>query len=210
MGDKPLLVRVAWVLGVPLGLSCALFAELPRSPSALWLAAGASWTGALPFGRLSLLKGRAADRSASAYLSAIRGYRMKVSLPITPLTSQWTRTVTRADAEHEAHVQLAQRAGIAVAIDQLVEQKRDERRLWRVALALIGFLTGFAVGVLGAFAVGETQSLGVFVVFIFALGCAYALPRLLRPTFERAFDRYRAEITQELGQRTGGIGPAHA
>ncbi len=201
---------VAWVLAVPFGLSCLLLAEAPRAPSALWAAAGACWIGALPFGTRSLVKAGAARRSASAFLSETRGYRMEVSLPITPLASQWTRAVRRADAQHEAHVQLAQTAGITAAVDQLVKSRRAERRLWWVALALVGFLLGFVVGVLGAFAVGQTQSLGVFVVFVFATGCAGALQLLLRPRFERSFDRYRGEIVEELGQRTGGMGSATA
>ena len=135
---------------------------------------------------------------------------MEVSLPITPLASQWIRAVRRADARHDAHVQLAQTAGITAAIDQLVERRRAERRLWWVALAVVGFLLGFVVGVLGAFAVGQTQSLVVFLVFVFATGCACALPYLLRPRFEGAFARYRAEIAAELGQRNGGMGSATA
>jgi hypothetical protein len=178
---------VAWVLAAPVGLSCLLLAETPRAPSALWVAAGACWIGALPFGTRSLVNAGAATRSASAFLSETRGYRMEVSLPITPLASQWIRAVRRADAQHEAHVQLAQTAGITAAIDQLVERRRAERRLWWVALAVVGFLLGFVVGVLGAFAVGQTQSLGVFLVFVFATGCACALPYLLRPRFEGAF-----------------------
>jgi hypothetical protein len=201
---------VGWVLAAPVGLSCLLLAETPRAPSALWVAAGACWIGALPFGTRSLVNAGAATRSASAFLSETRGYRMEVSLPITPLASQWIRAVRRADAQHEAHVQLAQTAGITAAIDQLVERRRAERRLWWVALAVVGFLLGFVVGVLGAFAVGQTQSLGVFLVFVFATGCACALPYLLRPRFEGAFARYRAEIAAELGQRNGGMGSATA
>jgi len=60
---------VAWVLAAPVGLSCLLLAETPRAPSALWVAAGACWIGALPFGTRSLVKAGAATRSASAFLS---------------------------------------------------------------------------------------------------------------------------------------------
>jgi hypothetical protein len=42
-----------------------------------------------------------------------------------------------------------------------VEQRQVERRLWPLALALVGFLAGFAAGVLGAFVFNQTQSLGV-------------------------------------------------
>jgi hypothetical protein len=186
------------MLAVPVGFGCTFLAETPGTPTALWIAAGAAWAAALPFGWQSLAKARAASRSASAFLTKIRGYRMEVFLPITPLASQWTRAVSRADAEHQAHVQLAQTAGVIAAVDQLVDTRRTERRLMWVALALVGFLTGFVVGVLGAFAVGQTKSVGVFVVFVFALGCACALPLLVRPRFERALNQYRVELTEEL------------
>jgi hypothetical protein len=193
---------VAWVFGMPIAWSCALLAETGRFPTVLWSAAAASWIGCVAFGVLWLRAAGAASTSAAAYLSQIHGYRIEVSLPLTPWPSQWTRVVRRAEAEHESRVQLAQSAGLAAAVEQLVERRRASRRLWWLALALIGFLLGFIVGVLGAFAVGQTESLGVFVVFVFALCCAGVLPYSLHSKSERALDRYRADVTSELGQET--------
>jgi len=200
---------VAWILWAPIGLTCFVLASSSSSPGPLWLVVGVAWPGGLAFGALSIATGSAADKVASAFLSEIRGYRMSISCPITLLPSQWTRAVARADTAHQAHVELARTAGTAAAIDQLVEQRKVERRLWPVALALVGFLGGFVLGVLVAFLINQTKSLGVLLVFCCAFLCAYGLPRLLRPRFERASQRYRAELTAELSQEVGSTAGIH-
>ncbi len=190
---------VAWTLAGPLGLGCTFLAET-GSPAALWIAAGAAWAAAVPFGWQSLAKASAARKAASLFLTQNRGYRMEVQLPVTPWAFQWTRVVERADEEHGAHVELARTAGVHAAIDQLVERRRAERRLWWVALALFGLLAGIVIGGLVAVAIGQTKSLGVFILFVSAIAGACALPYLLYGRHERALDKYRVELTEELGQ----------
>ena len=191
------LYLVAWVLAA-VGFCCLVLAETPGSPSVLWVVAGACWCGCIPFGWLSLIAGSAASRVASAYLSKTHGYRMRVSCPIASLRSQWERMVLRAEKEHTAHVQLARVVGVPKAIDQLVEERQEQRRTWWVVLGLLGFLGGFIVGVASAFLVGQTQSLGVFVVFLFAVFCSGAVPWLFRSRFRLAYERYRSELIDEL------------
>jgi uncharacterized membrane protein YbhN (UPF0104 family) len=189
---------VAWILWVPVGLSTALWAQTPGSPHLLWLITATSCTAALALTAKSLVLARSADRAASAFLSEFRGYRMSVACPITTWEYQWVRAITRADSEHEAHLRLAQACGVTVAVEQLVQKKRSGQAALKVALSLTGFLIGFAVGVLLAFAIGQTASLGVLFAFIVAVLAASVSPLLFRSRFEKSLQAYRAEIAVEL------------
>src|SRR5579863_6365021 len=60
---------VAWTLAAPVGLGCTFLAETAGTPTALWIAAGAAWVGAVPFGWQSFAKASAARKSASAFLT---------------------------------------------------------------------------------------------------------------------------------------------
>ena len=191
------LYAVAYVLAVPLGLTACLWAEL--SPlGVLWVVATLSWVGAAPLAAKSIVTATEANRIASAYLSSTRGYRMAVSCPITSWDWQWVRAIARADDEHAAHIRMAQTVGTDIAIEQLVERKRQAHRVTRVALGLIGFLGGFVVGVVLAFAVGQTESLGVFLVFTGASAAAFGLPYAFHTRFTRAVIAYKGDVTQEL------------
>jgi hypothetical protein len=191
------LYAVAYVLAVPLGLTACLWAEV-SGLGILWVVAAVSWVGASPLAARSIITASEANRIASAHLSGTRGYRMAVSCPITSWGWQWVRAITRADDEHAAHVRMGQTVGADIAIEQLVERKRQAQRLTRVALSLTGFLGGFVVGVVLAFAAGQTKSLGVFLVFIGASAAAFGLPHAFRARFTRAVTFYRGDVTQEL------------
>lgn len=188
---------IAWLLAVPIGLTACLWAEL-SGPGILWAAAALCWTGAAPIATRSILTGRTAEGVASAHLTEVRGHRMAVSCPITSWEWQWTRALARAENEHAAHIRLAQTAGVRSALSQIIERKRYGLRLYRVALGLVGFLVCFVVGVVLAFVAGQTRSLGVFLVFSGAFAAALVVPYLFRGRFDRALDRYGAEISEEL------------
>jgi hypothetical protein len=200
----------AWILCVPVGLSCAIFGQLSGSPGILWLLAAASTLGALGLGIKSIATASAANRQASAYLSGMRGYRMSVTCPITSWRIQWARALARAEDEHQAHLRLAETAGIALAFRQLVRRKRSAQGPSRIALGLIGLLVGFVFGVMVAFAVGQTKSLGVLVVFVTACLGGFVLPMLFRSWFRRTLDEYRAEVARELSATISGVDYATA
>ena len=189
---------VAWILAVPIGLTLCLCAEFSASPALVWVGASVSWVAAAVFGVMSGLVGRTADAAASRYLADLRGHRMNVSCPIRPWESQWSAAIARAEAEHNHHVSLAQRAGSSAAIEHLVDEKRASQGVARVALFLIGFLFGFGAGAVIAFMLGQTKSIGVLLVFISASLCGFLLPLSLSARFRRAVDVYRRDVTQEL------------
>jgi hypothetical protein len=195
------LYAFAWVLAIPIGLASCLRAEL-SGPWVLWGAAAAAWiAAALVFAR-SMVAATTANRLASAHLSKARAYRTVVSCPITMWEWQWQQAFARAEREHIAHMRLAETDGAAGAIDQLVERKRYAQGLSRVALGLAGFLAGFVIGLVLAFAAGQTESLGVFLVFILAIATAFAVPLAFRSRFTRAVANYRADISRELLRST--------
>jgi hypothetical protein len=191
---------LGWVLAVPLGLTFCFWAESTGSPLVLWLAAGASWAGASALWVASVVIGRAGDTAASAYVSVALGFRARVSCPLYLRQFQWERTLARIESEHREHLRLAQEIGVGPAIDRIVNAKQNSQALGCLALSLIGFLAGFGLGCLVAFAVGQTESLGVFLVFVTGCACALALPLAFRSRFTAALERYRSEIGQELAQ----------
>ncbi len=195
----------AWILWVPVGLSSAIVAELPGSPGILWLVTAASSVGALALGTKSIAAAKMANSEAREYLSRVRGYRINISCPITSWPWQWAHALAKADDEHQAHVALAQAAGIAAALAEIVEKKQSSQVPFYIALGLIGFLAGFVLCVLVAFAVGQTQSLGVFLVFVGACSsarwsrCSFApgSPGLLTriaPRWPKSFRRPSPEV----------------
>lgn len=200
----------AWILWVPVGLSSAIVAELPGTPRILWLVTAASSVGALILGTKSLAAAKAANSQACTYVSGVRGYRMSISCPITSWQWQWARALAKAEDEHQAHVRLARTAGVAAALEQIVEEKQSSQVPSRIALGLIGFLAGFVLGVLVAFVVGQTESLGVFLVFLGACLCGVLLPVLFGSRFRRTLDAYRAEVAKELSTTISGVGYAKA
>jgi hypothetical protein len=201
---------VAWILWVPVGLSSAIVAELPGSPGILWLVPAASSVGALILGTKSLAAAKATNSQACTYVSGVRGYRMSISCPITSWQLQWARALAKAEDEHQAHVRLARTVGVAAALEQIVEEKQSSQVPSRIALGLTGFLAGFVLGVLVAFVVGQTESLGVFLVFLGACLCGILLPVVFGSRFRRTLDSYRAEVAKELSATISGVGYAKA
>jgi hypothetical protein len=194
----------AWILWVPLGLSCVILAQLPGWPHVLWLVTAASSLAGLGLGLKSVVSAGAANRQASAYLSAMRGYRMSMANPVTSQDHQWARALAKAEDEHQAHLRLAHTVGVHNALEQLVRRKRSSQGPLHIALGLSGFLVGFVLGVVIAFAVGQTKSLGVLTVFIAACLAGFLLPALFRSRFRRALDEYRSEVAIELSETFSG------
>ena len=189
---------IFWVLGVPVGFSLGMWAELCGGPPLVWPLAGAAWGAALAAAVRSNIAARTADRTASAALKELRGYPVRFSCPVWPGQAAWARALANADRQHEAHVRLAKEVGVAPAIEHLVHQKRAAQRLARIALRLAGFLLGFVLAVLGAFLTGQTKSGGVLAVFAVAVLVSILAPIPFRQRFDAVVETFRCEVTQEL------------